>query len=185
MLKERELLARELHDGIGQAAAAAHMQIACAREFLASGDTASLESCLHSLADLTQEVKKYVGDYLMGVKTGPSAEQGFLTGIQQYIDKYSQKYGIHTELVIPPKLVEQRIDPTIGAQLQPIIQEALTNVRKHSGARSARVIFTPCEGHVRVTIEDVAGVLTLKRSARIKALGCARCGAAPRRWGAA
>ena len=39
-------------------------------------------------------------------------------------------------------------------KLQPIIQEALTNVRKHSGARSARVIFTPCESQVRVTIED-------------------------------
>jgi signal transduction histidine kinase len=154
MLRERELLAQELHDGIGQAAAAAHMQIACAREFLAKGDTASLESCLYSLAEATQEVKKSVGDYLLGVKTGPSAEKGFLTGIRQYIDHYSKKYGIRTELFAPPELKEQRIDSTIEAQLQLIIQEALTNVRKHSGARLARVIFTPCENHVRVTIED-------------------------------
>jgi PAS domain S-box-containing protein len=154
MLKERELLARELHDGIGQTAAAAHMQIACAREFLARGDTASLESCLHNLADTTQEVKKSVRDYLLGVKTGSSAKQGFLPGIRQYIGQYSQKYGIHTELVAPPELEEQPIDSTIEAQLQPIIQEALTNVRKHSGARSARVIFTPCESQVLVTIED-------------------------------
>ena len=154
MLKERELLARELHDGIGQAAAAAHMQIACAREFLAKGDTASLESCLRSLADATHEVKKSVGDYLLGVKTGPSADKGFLTGIRQYIDQYSKKYGIRTELLVPPELEEQRIDSTIEAQLQPIIQEALTNVRKHSGAHSVWVVFAPCEAQVRVTIED-------------------------------
>ncbi len=136
MLRERELLARELHDGIGQAAAAAHMQTACAREFLARGDTASLESCLHSLADATQEVKKSVGDYLLGVKTSPSAEQGFLTGIRQYIDQYSRKYGIHTELVAPPELGEYRIDSTVEAQLQPIIQEALTSTPPRTGPRS-------------------------------------------------
>lgn len=154
MLKERELLARELHDGIGQAAAAAHMQIACAREFLARGDAASLESCLNSLADATQEVKKSVGDYLLGIKTVSSTEQGFLVGIRRYVDQYSQKYGIRVELTAAPELEERRLDPGVEAQLQPIIQEALTNVRKHSGARSARVAFTPCDSRVRVTIED-------------------------------
>ncbi len=154
MLRERELLARELHDGIGQLAAAAHLQVKCASGLLARGDTASLESCLHSLAEATREVKKSVRDYLLGVHTGFSAEQGFLTGIRQYMEQYSQKYGIHTELIVPPELEEQRIDPAIEAQLQPIIQEALINVRKHSGACSARVIFTPDESRVRVTIED-------------------------------
>jgi PAS domain S-box-containing protein len=154
MMRERELLARELHDGIGQMAAAAHLQVKCASELLARGDTALVEPCLHSLADATREIKKSVRDYLLGVKTGSSAKKGFLTGIRQYVDQYSRKYGIHTEMVAPPDLEERRIDSTIEAQLKPIIQEALTNVRKHSGARSARVIFTPCESQVRVTIED-------------------------------
>jgi len=154
MLRERELLARELHDGIGQMAAAAHLQVKCASEFLARGDAALLESCLHSLAEATREVKKSVRDYLLGVKTGSSAKEGSLAGIRQYVDQYSHTYGIHTEVVVPPELEEQRIDSTIEAQLQPIIQEALTNVRKHSGARSAQVIFTPCESQIRVTIKD-------------------------------
>lgn len=154
MLRERELLAQELHDGIGQAASAAHMQVACAREFLARGDTASVESCLRSLAEATQEVKKSVSDYLLGVKTGSSPEEGFLTGIQKYIEQYSRKYGIHVELVAPLELREYRIDPAIEAQVRPIVQEALTNVRKHSVAQSARVILTPSEDQLRVTIED-------------------------------
>ncbi|MHC1729068.1 MAG: histidine kinase N-terminal 7TM domain-containing protein [Syntrophobacteraceae bacterium] len=154
MLKERELLGRELHDGIGQMAAAAHLQVKCAIELLARGDAALVESSLQSLADTTQEVKKSVRDYLLGVTTGSSAEQDFLTGIRKYIDQYSQKYGIHTELVFAPGVEEQRIDSTIQAQLQPIIQEALTNARKHSGARSARIAFAACENQVRVTIED-------------------------------
>ncbi len=43
---------------------------------------------------------------------------------------------------------------SVEAELYVIIQEALTNVRKHSGASSARVIFAPFNGQVQVTIED-------------------------------
>jgi signal transduction histidine kinase len=39
-------------------------------------------------------------------------------------------------------------------QLQRIIQEALTNIRKHAGARSARVVFSLDGGEVKIMIED-------------------------------
>ena len=39
-------------------------------------------------------------------------------------------------------------------QLQRIIQEALTNIRKHSSARSARVVFALDGGQVEIVIED-------------------------------
>jgi signal transduction histidine kinase len=48
----------------------------------------------------------------------------------------------------------KRIDSTVEVQLQRIIQEALTNVRKHAGACSARVIFALCDGQMQITIED-------------------------------
>ena len=103
---------------------------------------------------MTQEAKESIREYLLGVKARSSAEQSLFTALRQYLNQYSQNYGIHTDLVVPPELEEKRIDSTIEAQLQPIIQEALTNVRKHSGASSARVIFALCDGEIRVTIED-------------------------------
>jgi PAS domain S-box-containing protein len=54
MLRERELLARELHDGIGQMLAATHLQVKSACELLARGDTVSVELCLHRLAEVPQ-----------------------------------------------------------------------------------------------------------------------------------
>ena len=74
--------------------------------------------------------------------------------LRQYLNHYSHNYGIHTGLVAPPELEEKRIDSTVEAQLQPIIQEALTNVRRHSGASSARVIFALCGSEIRITVED-------------------------------
>jgi PAS domain S-box-containing protein len=154
MLRERELLAWELHDGIGQILVAAHLQAKSAKELLARGDTVSVESCLHRLAEATQEAKESVRDYLLGVKTRSSVDRGLLTVLHQYLYQFSHNYGIHTELVASPELEGKRIDSTIEVQLQPIIQEALTNVRKHAGVCSARVIFAVCNGHIQVMVED-------------------------------
>ena len=154
MLKEREILARELHDGIGQTLAAAHLEITLASDFLAKGNTAQAESYLRHLAEVTQEAKELVREYLLGVKSHFSAEEGLLTALRQYLVQYHQDYGINVELVVPPELEKKRIDSTFAAQLQPIIQEALTNVRKHSGARSAQIIFSFSNGEIQVIIQD-------------------------------
>jgi signal transduction histidine kinase len=106
------------------------------------------------LAEVTQETKESVREYLLGVKTRSSAEQDLLTVLHQYLNQYSYNYGIRTELVAPPELEGKRMDSTVEVQLQPIIQEALTNVRRHAGASSARVIFAVCNGQIQITIED-------------------------------
>jgi PAS domain S-box-containing protein len=154
MLKEREILARELHDGIGQLLAAAHLEINSASALLAKGDTAQADSYLRHLAKVTQEAKESVREYLLGVKSRPTGEEGFVAGLRQYLSHYSHNYGIHVELSAPPELEEERIDSAVAAQLQPIIQEALINVRRHSGATSARVVFSLTEGDIRVMIQD-------------------------------
>jgi PAS domain S-box-containing protein len=154
VLGERQLLARELHDGIGQMLAAVQLQVKSASELLARGETALLQSCLHRLAEINQETKESVREYLVGVKSRFSPEQSLFTALRQYLNHYNHNYGIHTELVVPPELEERRIGATVEAQLQPIIQEALTNIRRHSGASSARVIFSLCGSEVQVTVED-------------------------------
>jgi PAS domain S-box-containing protein len=154
VLEERELMAREVHDGVGQTLAAAYLQVKSASEFLARGDTRAVESCLRCLAEATQESKETVRDFLLGVKSRSASEKSFMTVLRQYFDHYSNNYGIHVEFVTPPDLEEKRFDLTLEAQLQPIIQEALTNVRKHSGASSARVIISLSDNLLRVEVED-------------------------------
>jgi PAS domain S-box-containing protein len=154
VLRERELLARELHDGIGQMLAAAHLQVTTAKELLTRGDTDSVGSCLSNLAETTQKAKESIREYLLGVKSRLSTGPGLLPALRQYINHYSHSYGIRIELIAPPELEGKRIGDSIEAQLQPIIQEALANVRRHSDSASARVIFSPGNSHIRVTVED-------------------------------
>ena len=152
-LEEREWLARELHDGVGQALAAAHLQAKTASELLARGQVAGVKTSLNQLLEVIHEGKAHVGDYLFGVKTWSSKDR-FFTGLRQYITNYGQNGGIRTDLVLPPDIERNSLGEAIEAQLQRIIQEALTNIRKHSNARSARVIFALDGGEVKITIED-------------------------------
>jgi PAS domain S-box-containing protein len=152
-LEEREWLARELHDGVGQALAAAHLQVKTASELLTRGQVAGTKTSLDQLIEIIREGKAHVGDYLLGVKTWSSSDQ-FFTGLRQYVMNYSQNGGIRTDLVIPPEIERNPPGEAIETQLHRIIQEAMTNIRKHAHARSARVIFSLDGEEVKIMIED-------------------------------
>ena len=152
-LEEREWLARELHDGVGQVLAAAHLQAKSASELLVRGQVDGAKVSLERLAEAIREGKAHVGDYLFGVKSWSSNSQ-FFTGLRRYVMNYSQNAGIRTDLIIPAEIEEGCLGEATETQLQRIIQEALTNVRKHASARSARVVVALDDGQVEVTIED-------------------------------
>jgi len=152
-LEEREWLARELHDGVGQALAAAHLQVKTASELLTRGQVAETKTSLDQLATVVREGKARIGDYLFGVKTWSSSDQ-FFTGLRQYVMNYSRNGGVRTDLIIPSEIERNPFGEAIETQLHRIIQEALTNIRKHAHALSARVIFARDSGEVKITIED-------------------------------
>jgi PAS domain S-box-containing protein len=152
-LQEREWLARELHDGVGQTLAAADLHVRVTRELLARDQVDGARDSLDRLAEVIREGKSHVGDYLLGVKAWSSSED-FFSGLRRYVANYSQNTGIRTELVIPPEVEKGPLGQTVESQLQRIIQEALINIKKHAGAHSVRVVFAADKAGVAVTIHD-------------------------------
>ena len=55
---------------------------------------------------------------------------------------------------IPPQLEAQGLEPAIEVQLTRIIQEALSNVRKHAGARGVRIEFACLGTSLQINIRD-------------------------------
>ncbi|HDR14802.1 MAG TPA: PAS domain S-box protein [Desulfobacteraceae bacterium] len=154
VLKERELLARELHDGVGQLLAAADLHVRSAIELLARRDFTAAGSCLGRLADVTREAKKSIRTYLIGVKTASHGGSDFVSSLRRHLENFSRDYGIAAVLTVAPEMEGVRFDAGVEAQLHPIIQEALTNARRHGGSCSARVVIASLDGYVQVTIED-------------------------------
>lgn len=155
-LQERERMARGLHDSLAQVLSYANMQAQAARELLAKGQTDTVDTYLARLVDATQEAHTDAREYILGVRTGIPSEHGFPAALEQYLQRFGQRYEIGTELIVPePKaLAEMSLDPTVEIQLLRIVQEALANVRKHAAATSVRVRFAMDGDHALVVIED-------------------------------
>lgn len=155
-LEERERLARGLHDNLAQVLSYANIQAQAVRELLAKGQTDIADAHLVRLVDATQEASADAREYILGANAGISLKQGFPTALRQYLQRFGQTCDLDTELIIPQPevLAEACLEPTVEVQLLRIVQEALTNVRKHARASSVRVSFTVHSDQAQVMVKD-------------------------------
>jgi signal transduction histidine kinase len=154
MLQEREQLARELHDGIGQVLGYVKMQAQAARDRLTRDQVAAADADLAQLVAVAQDAHADVREYILGARTPAAAEPGFLPALQHYLERFSQQYGLRTELIAPPDWSDEVLEPTVEAQLLRIIQEGLTNARKHAKAHGVQVSVQLSTDHAQVTVQD-------------------------------
>src|SRR5262249_15843524 len=148
---ERARLARELHDGIIQSLVSAEMRVAVFRrksekgEVLATHDLRDLQELLHnevlSLRELMQQMKP--------PEVGP---EDLLDFIADRVDRFRRDTGISTKF--HTDLQDVSLPSAICQELARIVQELLTNIRKHSGARHGFVRFGRYQGIWKLTIED-------------------------------
>ncbi len=84
------------------------------------------------------------------------AATGFalLPGLRQYLTRFEQHYGVRVDLMAPPEWTADALEPTVEAQMMRIIQEALSNVRRHAQAQSVHVRLDVQDGHARVVVAD-------------------------------
>lgn len=154
MLQEREQLARELHDGLGQVLAAVHLQASTARILLDQGETSQMGECLDSLAVTTLQAEAELREYLLGAQSVVSAKQSFLATLQEYLGRFTRQFNLPVELNVPPELEGRELPQTVAVQLLRIIQEGLSNTRKYARARCAQVSLTLSGERLQVMISD-------------------------------
>ena len=115
-LQERERVARELHDSLGQVLGYVKMQAQAARGLLAQHQSAEAERYLAQLVAVAQDAHADVREYILGARTGLSAEAGFLSALTQYLQRFSQNYGIAAKLSVPPELSAGAFEPMVEVQ---------------------------------------------------------------------
>jgi signal transduction histidine kinase len=82
-----------------------------------------------------------------------STRVGLLPTLQEYLAEYRTHYGLDAHLVVEGD-GSVELTSEVASQLLRIIQEALTNVRKHSGAKSVRVCCREDQDQICINIED-------------------------------
>jgi signal transduction histidine kinase len=148
--RERTLVARELHDGLGQVLTGVVIHLHAA----ARSDTpAQTEHCRERALDLAQQAIRQVKSLSFHLRPPQLELLGFVAAVQATLDRLLEASGIHGRLRL------RGTDPQCAAPAQAValrvLQEALTNVLRHAGARSVvvRLRFAGAE-HFVLTLGD-------------------------------
>lgn len=130
IIQERVRLAREIHDSLAQTLAYLKLTAAQMQSQLAQGDLARLAQYLaqshEALSDAYLETRQAIDN----LRFAPL--QNMASWLEQIARNFEESNGLKTQLTIPDRLPQIR--PEVQAQLVRIIQEALSNIRKHSQA---------------------------------------------------
>ena len=146
---ERRRIARELHDGLGQEMVALKMML----NGISRQDPVLLESRVEEANNLIDHATQQIRSLSHLLHPPLLDEVGLLPALRWYLDGLTQRSGIETGLDTDPTAFP-RLTLELETAIFRIIQEALTNVFRHSGARSAWITLAQRDGRVVVKVRD-------------------------------
>jgi signal transduction histidine kinase len=152
--EERERIAREMHDSIAQVLGYVNTKAQAAQTLLENDQPARAAAQLGQLSEAAREAYADVREGILGLRTSLGEDRGFIETLQDYLDRWQGQSDVTVELLLSPPGYDPELAPMSEVQLLRIIQEALSNVRKHANARRAWVRLSPAGTGVEVVIED-------------------------------
>ena len=148
--EERRRIAREIHDGLGQELAAAKMIL---DGIMAKDSSPSMRQAANDSSQLVDRAIKQVRTISHLLHPPLLDEVGLVSALRWYLEGLSERSGIEVQLEVdPPNL--GRLRPELETAIFRIIQEALTNMFRHSGARNGAVSVKEGDGRIVVTVRD-------------------------------
>jgi len=148
---ERQRIAVELHDGPVQSMSSTALRLGSARRFLRQGETERAAEILAQAESKLGEETQSLRD-LMGMLHPPILdERGVESALRDYVLEFSKETGIPVHLEAG---LRERLDRSHETVLYRIVQEALTNVRKHAQATSVTVSLEALDGRMRLEVVD-------------------------------
>jgi two-component system nitrate/nitrite sensor histidine kinase NarX len=150
--EERTRIAHELHDSLAQTIASLRFQVRVLDETLHQGDESTtwqqLEQIENSLDEANTELRELIANF-----RAPTYNQNLLDAIEKIVSQFRSETGIKTYL--QKEWGNTSLSGDNETQILRIIQEALWNIRKHSDAKTVRIMLRDgIEGKCHILIED-------------------------------
>ncbi len=148
--EERRRIAREIHDGLGQELAAAKMIL---DGILAKDSSPQIKQASVEASQLVERAIQQVRTISHLLHPPLLDEVGLVSALRWFLEGLSERSGINVRLdVDPPNL--GRLKSELETAIFRIVQEALTNMFRHSGARNGTVSVAERNGNILVTVTD-------------------------------
>jgi signal transduction histidine kinase len=150
---ERDRIARELHDSLAQVLGVIHLRLRALESRAKDEASHVMADELSEIADTADEAYQDVREAILGLRETVREDGGLEGSLREYLRKYSRQTGIAAALSCEGD-TRHALSPRSEVQLLRVVQEALTNTRKHSQAHRVSVRIE-CEGpSVVLSIED-------------------------------
>ena len=131
--QERSLIARELHDSIAQSLAFLKIQTQLLRDAIARDNPAARERSMNELDAGVHECLADVRELLVHFRTR-TQDEDIEEALRATLSKFEHQTNMPTTLTMTGQGLP--LAPDVQIQVLHIVQEALSNVRKHAGAKS-------------------------------------------------
>lgn len=148
---ERRHIARELHDEIGQLLTVVKLDL---QSILRQSGTAALAPAVKDGMESIDRVVARVRDLSLDLRPSMLDDLGLLPTLRWYMQRQTQRLGagIEIALTLPPSL--PRLPSEIETACFRIVQEALTNIVRHAGARRIDVALDATQQGIELTVHD-------------------------------
>jgi len=149
---ERTRIAYELHDSLAQSLASIRYQVRVLDETMHQGDESTtwqqLERIENSLDEANTELRGLIANF-----RAPVHKRGLVEAIEQVVGQFRNETRIKTYL--QKEWSASTFPKDVETQILRIIQEALWNIRKHSEAKTVRIMLRDERGgRCHILIED-------------------------------
>jgi len=149
---ERNVIANELHDSLAQTLASLRFQVRILDQSLQPvGDfmaIKTIESVEHGLDEAVTDLRELIAHCRV-----PIEQQGLVPAVKRAVEKFRKETGIHILLQADEQTLP--LPSNIELNAYRIVQEALTNIKKHANAYIVRVLLQhDDQGNIRILIEN-------------------------------
>ena len=166
--EERKRIAREIHDELGQNLTVLKIDLAWLKNRLPKGAEPLGEkiSAMDHILDATLQTVQRVSAEL---RPGILDALGLASAVDWYVRDFEKRAEIQCDLAIEP--YEIHADPAMATDIFRILQEALTNVARHSQANWARVRLKQTAEDISLAVSDNGIGISEQQSSNPSSLG--------------
>jgi len=157
VMQERTRLSQEIHDGLAQLVGSLRVWAEETRLAADDGDLQTVQTTCSKIEQAARDAYASLREEMLELRDTVVPGKDIIPVLSEYLSRFQRNSGIKTRLVLDKTLKQQpalQLPPQSEIQLLRIIQEALTNVRKHAGAKLASVSLSLQENWLVVNIQD-------------------------------
>jgi PAS domain S-box-containing protein len=151
---ERQRIAREMHDQLGQNLSALALKLSALKNDY--DQQPELRDHFASLKMIVKQLDADVGYLVRDLRPTALDDFGLVVALSNYVRNWSKQFGVRAELHTSG-MEKDRLTSEIETVLYRITQEALNNISKHANAGNVDILLERHSDHVSLIVEDDGG----------------------------